>query len=117
MMKLKAGVISWSRCVLQDMTSIASVIFTAHQSTLLARAKSLADTTPMAHAIITRATVLTGIIQLMVNAIKGHSSLLRQRVKISEDITISHRQHTSVVLATTTVSIVLGLLLMDAIAI
>jgi len=65
----------------------------------------------MAHAIITRATVPTGIIRLTDNAIVNLPGIRRQHVKISEDIT------TPAVPVTTTVSTVLGSMSVDSFAI
>jgi len=76
------------------------------------RAETLAESTPTVDAIITQATVPTGIIQLTVNAFVALPGIRRQHVKILEDITI-----TPAVSVTTTVSTVLGSLSMDAIAI
>jgi len=107
----KARAISRSHPV-RDMKSTVSVTLTGQQSTPLLRAETSADTTPMVGAIITRANVRTGIIQLMANAIVNHTNILLQRVIILEDITI-----TSAVPATTTVSTVLDSLSTNAIAI
>jgi len=114
---MTACVISRSHYVRLHTKSTVSVTLTGHQSTLLPHATTLADTTPMAHAIITQAYVQAGIIQLTVNAIVSMPGILHQRVKILEDITITRPRHTSAVPATTTVSTVPGSLSIDAIAI
>jgi len=57
-------------------------MFTERQSTLLAHAETLADTTLMADAFTTQATARIATIQLTANAIVSRSDTRSQRVEI-----------------------------------
>ena len=79
-MKSVTYVISRLQRARWDIMSTASVILIDQHYTRLPRAKTLADTTPMAGAIITRATVRIDIIPLTVNAIVRPAGIPPQRV-------------------------------------
>jgi len=113
-MKTLTYVTSRMAYVPQDIMSTASATFTGQKSTMLLRATTLVDTTPMADAIITQANVLTDIIQLTVNAIVSPAGIPPQRVYILMDIIVSRPYQGLVEPATITVSTVLGSLLMSA---
>lgn len=88
-------------------------MLTDRQSTALAHAKILAESTLMAYAITTLADVRIVTIQLMVSAIVGLSDTLIQRVDTSADITPHQLVGEHVTLTASTVP---DSLLMDGIA-